>query len=72
MKIYESSLKNKRDAESVRLTAERRGMEKGKQEERAKANAEKRESAKKMLQNGFNIQLISDIIGLPVTEIEKL
>lgn len=48
----------------------------GQLEERAKAEAEKlaekKESAIKMLQNGFELQLISDIIGLPIEEIEKL
>ncbi|MBD1433541.1 hypothetical protein H8B06_11935 [Sphingobacterium sp. DN00404] len=45
-------------------------------EERAKAEAEKlvekRESAIKMLQNGFDAKLISDILGLSIEEIEKL
>jgi len=48
----------------------------GRLEERAKAEAEKlaekKESAIKMLQNGFGVKLISDIIGLPIEEIEKL
>ncbi|PRD54692.1 hypothetical protein [Sphingobacterium gobiense] len=41
-------------------------------EERAKAEAEKRESAIKMLQNGFDVKLISDILGLSIEEIENL
>ena len=41
-------------------------------EERAKAEKEKVESAKKMLQSGIDVQLISDILGLSVVEIEKL
>ncbi|KGE15986.1 hypothetical protein [Sphingobacterium deserti] len=48
----------------------------GRRQERAKAEAEKladkQEFARKMLQNGFDIALISDIIGLSVSEIEKL
>jgi len=80
MKAYEWSLKDKRDAESIRLTAERigmekgiaKGMEKGKLEERAKAEAKQKESAIKMLQSGFDVKMISDIIGLPIEEIEKL
>ncbi|WP_244525895.1 RpnC/YadD family protein [Sphingobacterium wenxiniae] len=49
-----------------------KGRQEGRLEERTKAEAEKRESALKMLKNGFDIQLISDIIGLPIEEIEKL
>lgn len=41
-------------------------------EERAKAAAEKKGFAIKMLQNGFEVQLISDILGLSIKEIEKL
>lgn len=55
---------------------ERTKMVKLLQEERAKAEAEKltekRESARKMLRSGFEIPIISDIIGLPIEEIEKL
>lgn len=51
-------------------------IEKGRKEERSKAEAEKlaekRESVIKMLRNGFDMKLISDIIGLPIKEIEKL
>ncbi len=84
MKAYELSLKDKRDAESIRLTAERigmekgikkgmeKGIEKGRQEERAKAEAEKRISALKMLKSGFDSKVIADIIGLSIEEIEKL
>lgn len=84
MNAYEWSLKDKRDAESIRLTAERigmekgmeKGIEKGRQEERAKAEAEKlaekRISAAKMLNSGFDVQMIADILGLSVGEIEKL
>lgn len=76
MKAYELSLKDKRDAESIRLTAERigmeKGIEKGRQEERAKAEAEKRISALKMLKSGFEPKVIADIIGLSIEEIEKL
>jgi predicted transposase/invertase (TIGR01784 family) len=48
------------------------GMEKGMEKERVKAEAEKRESAIKMLQNGFDIKLIADILGLPTEELKKL
>jgi len=76
MKAYEWSLKDKRDAESIRLTAERIGLEKGRQEERAKAEAEKltekHNSARKMLKSGFDVDMIADILGLSVKEVEKL
>ena len=41
-------------------------------EERAKAVAEKKKFAIKMLQSGFDVEQISDILGLPTKEIEKL
>lgn len=49
-----------------------KGMEEGAEKERAKAEAEKRDSAVKMLKNGFDVKLISDILGLSIEEIEKL
>ncbi|TDS11907.1 RpnC/YadD family protein [Sphingobacterium paludis] len=48
------------------------GKLEGKLEERALAEADKKESARKMLQNGFDVTMISDIIGLSVSEIKKL
>lgn len=42
------------------------------EEGRAKIEAEKKESAIKMLESGMEMQFISDILGLPVEEIEKL
>ena len=48
------------------------GIQKGRLEERAKAVAEKKEFAIKMLQGGFDVEQISDILGLPIKEIEKL
>ena len=61
MKAYESSLKSKRDAESIRLTAVRQGLEEGRLkglqegrlEERAKADTEKREMAREMKKDGI-------------------
>lgn len=49
-----------------------KATEKGKQEERAKAEAEKQNSAIKMLKSGFDIDMISDILGLSIEEIERL
>ena len=73
---YKASLKHKRDAESVfnsaKKTGEALGHAKGLAEGQAKAEAEKRESAIKMLSSGFDIKLISNILGLTVEEIEKL
>ena len=48
------------------------GLEEGRAEERAKAKAEKIESAKKMLQDGLSIDVVSKYSGLSVDEIEKL
>ena len=88
MNAYEASLKRKWDAENVRLTAERMGMEKGLQkglqqglqkgrlEERIKAEKrlaqERAKAAKKMLANGLTVELISDFLGIPKEEIEAL
>lgn len=76
MKAYESSLKNKRDAESVRITAVRQGLEeglqKGRLEERAKAKAEKLKSALNLKKRGLPIKDIAEDLGLTVEEIEKL
>ncbi|KGE13138.1 hypothetical protein DI53_2974 [Sphingobacterium deserti] len=52
--------------------ATKEGKLEGRLEERAKAEADKKASARKMLQNGFDVALISDIIGLSVSEVEKL
>ncbi|WP_262886598.1 PD-(D/E)XK nuclease family transposase [Sphingobacterium sp. SGG-5] len=53
-----------------------KGLAKGRKEERAKAEAEKlaekRTSAIKMLKGDFNVEMIADILGLSVEEIEKL
>ncbi|WP_286778688.1 MULTISPECIES: hypothetical protein [Sphingobacterium] len=73
--MYNTSLKRKWDAEAVRQYQVQEVAEaekKGRIQERAKAEAEKKESALKMLKNGFDTQLISDILCLPIQEIEKL
>lgn len=80
MKAYESSLKNKRDAESVRITAVRQGLQEGLEkglqqgriEERAKAKAEKLKSALNFKKMGLPIEDIAKGLGLSVEEIEKL
>ena len=55
-----------------RKEGEKIGIEKGRAEERAKAKAEKIESARKMLSKGLEIQDIADFTGLSLTEIEAL
>ena len=76
MKAYESSLKNKRDAESIRITAVREGLQeglqKGRLEERTKAEAEKREMAREMKKDGLPVEQIAKFTKLSVEEIEKL
>lgn len=88
MKAYEWSLKDKRDAESIRLTAVRQGLQeglekglekgiqkglhKGRLEERAKAKAEKLKSALNLKKRGLPIKDIAEDLGLSVEEIEKL
>ena len=88
MKLYESSLKNKRDAESVRLTAIKegrqegieqgleqgieKGIEKGRLEERAKAETEKLKYALNLKKRGLPVQDIAEDLGLTVEQVEKL
>lgn len=82
---YESSLKHKRDAESVYNSAIRsgeamglkkglaEGLEKGLAEGLAKGEHKQAlESARKMLVKGYNKADVSDITGLSIEEIEKL
>ena len=51
-------------------------MEEGRAEERAKAEAEKKaekiESARKMLQDGLSVEVVSKYSGLSFEEVEKL
>ena len=51
---------------------EKIGIEKGRAEERAKAEAEKIESAKKALAIGLTVNQVASITGLSVEKIEKL
>ena len=46
--------------------------EKREQELEAKANAEKRESAKKMLSKGLSVEDISDFTGLSIEEVNQI
>ncbi|WP_286778366.1 hypothetical protein AACH28_08155 [Sphingobacterium thalpophilum] len=77
--IFEQELKEKLGRSDIMGTqeylldkAERKGIEKGMREERAKGDAEKKASAIKMLQSGFDAKMIADILNLSVEEIEKL
>lgn len=47
-------------------------IEKGRLEEREKVYTEKLRAASKMLESGFDFQLISDILDLPMADIEDL
>ncbi|WP_410528441.1 PD-(D/E)XK nuclease family transposase [Sphingobacterium sp. SGG-5] len=67
-KMYDVSLKRKWDNKAALDYARLEGEEKGK----AKAEAEKKESAIKMLGRGFEVKLISEILGMSVEEIERL
>lgn len=62
--------------EAVKKIELERSVFKGRQEERARAEAEKRaekiESAKKMLSKGFEPAMIADILSLSIEEVEKL
>lgn len=65
MKTYESSLKNKRDAESVRITAIQEGMKKGK-------HAQAVPIARNLKKEGLSLDFIAKATELPIEEIEKL
>jgi predicted transposase/invertase (TIGR01784 family) len=49
-----------------------KGKELGREEERQKANAEKLEIAKKLLQKGVSIEEVSDFTGLPPQQISEI
>ena len=70
---YEASLKRKRDAESVRLTQERIGREKGMKEGLEKGLEKgKRVTALKMKEKGYPLEDIVELTGLSIEDIEKL
>ena len=70
--MYDISLKRKWDAHGALTYAEAKGRKEGREEERIRAETEKKASAQRMLEKGFEAGEISDILGLPVEEIEKL
>ncbi|SFJ22060.1 Rpn family recombination-promoting nuclease/putative transposase [Myroides guanonis] len=74
---YEASLKRKRDAESIRLTQERIGFQKGIEEGMEKGREEgieleKRAVAIKLKAKGMALANISEVTSLSIEEIEKL
>ena len=72
-KMYDISLKRKWDAHGALTYAEEKGRKEGREEGMQKGREEeKRASAQRMLEKGFEAGEISDILGLPVEEIEKL
>lgn len=82
-RMYDISLKRKWDAEAVRQFREeemakeiekrlQEGLEKGRLEERAKAEAEKLDSALKFKKIGVPIEDIAESLGLSIEEVEKL
>lgn len=73
MKLYESSLKNKRDAESVRITAMRMGHEEGLREGRREGKREEAIAiAREMKKDGLSIEQIVKFTKLTIKEIEEL
>ena len=66
---YEQSINAYRDIKNSLDTASKEGFTKGKAEGKAE---EKVETALKMKQKGLDLNLISDITGLSIEEIEQL
>ena len=56
----------------AKIEGEKIGIEKGRAEERAKAEAEKKESARKALAIGLTVEQVASITGLSIEEIDKL
>nr|WP_199077509.1 PD-(D/E)XK nuclease family transposase [Pedobacter sp. ASV19] len=80
MNAYQESLKIKRDnysaLESAELRGEQRGQKKGieigAEQERAKAEQEKREMAVKLKTKGMHVEEISELTNLSIAEIQTL
>ena len=70
------TVKYKEGLEKGREEGKAEGLEEGEkigaQKERAKAKAEKIESARKMLQDGLSVEVVSKYSGLSFEEVEKL
>ena len=76
-RIYEESLKQYRDLRNVVSSAERRGREEGREEGRAEGRTEgieenKRDNARKMKALGLSPDVIAQVTGLTVKEIDRL
>ena len=71
--MYDISLKRKWDAQGALTYAEQKGREEGLEKGREEGLEKgKREAALKMLEKGMTVELISDILGLSIEEIEEL
>ena len=70
--MYNASLKSKLDYDGSIAFAEDKAFEKGAQAERAKAEEDKRKTARNLKHNGISVEVISNCIGLSIPEIEAL
>ncbi|WP_439257836.1 hypothetical protein [Lonepinella sp. BR2271] len=71
--MYDVSLKRKWDEYSLLSSATRKGIAQG-IEQGIEQGLQKglQSTAQNMLNRGFDIQLVSEIVGLPVEDIQKL
>lgn len=76
-RVYEESVKNYRDYINTVDTAHHRGFDEGRAEGRAEGikfgvNKANIDNARRMKQKGFSIDVIAEITGLTMDEVEKL
>jgi predicted transposase/invertase (TIGR01784 family) len=69
---YEREKRADMDKKTQLFTAELKGREEGREEERQKAHAEKLENAKKMLDDGLSIETVCKYTGLTGHQITRL
>ena len=62
---YQKQVMNERDARNIIKSAERRGREEGREEERL-------ESARRMLQDNIHVELVSKYCNLSIQEVNSL
>ena len=62
---YQKQVMNERDARNIIKSAERRGSEEGREEERL-------ESARRMLQDNIQVELVSKYCNLSIQEVNSL
>ncbi|WP_439256927.1 hypothetical protein [Lonepinella sp. BR2271] len=75
--MYDVSLKRKWDEYSLLTSAETRGIRQGLQQGLEQGLQQGRleglkDGARNMLARGLDVQLISEVLGLPVDEVKKL